>query len=271
MTLEATVLERPKDATVEAKLLFLEPAAEKPRLSFGYDTPASDISAIYTPRTVTLRDARKLWPVLDIEGFQLVQHRSAVRDFWDEDQAGGLGHAEAAQIVADATGATRVHVFDHTQRRRAPDAPRQPSTRVHVDYTAGSAPQRVRELLGDDAERLLRKPYAFVNVWRPVRHAALDWPLALADARSVAPGDLVATDIVYPDRRGEIYGATYSPHHRWYYVPDLQLDEALLIKCFDSRAGVASFTPHTAFENPRTPANAPPRESIEFRTIAFFD
>jgi hypothetical protein len=142
---------------------------------------------------------------------------------------------------------------------------------VHNDYTVTSAPQRVRALLGADAEALLRKRVAFINVWRPIRHAAQDWPLALADARSVRPDHLVATDIVYPDRRGEIYGLVQSPAQRWWYYPDMQLDEALLIKCYDSRADVAQFTPHTAFENPLTPANAPPRESIEFRTIAFFD
>jgi hypothetical protein len=269
MTLD--ILERPKDRTVEASLLFIEPDQTKPEVAFGYASGVAETNAIYTPRNVVLQDARRSLPYLDAEGFALLRHRSAVRDFWDDAEAEGLGRGEAAGLVADATGATRVHVFDHTQRRRSPDARRQPSTRVHVDYTLTSAPRRVRDLFGDEADALLARRFAFINVWRPIRHRAEDWPLALADARSVAPADLVATDIVYPDRRGEIYNLTYSPRHHWWYVPDMALDEALLIKCYDSREDVARFTPHTAFENPQTRPGAPPRESIEFRTIAFFD
>ncbi|HJS79286.1 MAG TPA: CmcJ/NvfI family oxidoreductase [Vitreimonas sp.] len=265
------ILERPKDRTVEASLLFIEPAGTKPEVAFGYESGVAETNALYTPRKVMLQDARRTLPYLDAEGFALLRHRSAVGDFWDDAEAESVGRAEAAELVAQATGAKRVHVFDHTQRRRSPDARRQPSTRVHVDYTLKSAPRRVRDLFGAEADDLLARRYAFINVWRPISHRAEDWPLALADARSVAPGELVATDIVYPDRRGEIYNLTYSPRHRWWYVPDMGLDEALLIKCYDSREDVARFTPHTAFENPLTRPGAPPRESIEFRTIAFFD
>jgi hypothetical protein len=269
MTLE--ILDRPKDLTVEASLLFIEPDGNKPEVAFGYESGVAEVNAVYVPRKVTLNDARRILPHLDVEGFALLRHRSSVRDFWDDAEAEALGRAEAAELVAAATGATRVHVFDHTQRCRAPDARRQPSTRVHVDYTLKSAPRRVRDLFGEEAKTLLARPHAFINVWRPIRHRAEDWPLALADARSIAPSDLVATDIVYPDRRGEIYNLTYSPRHRWWYAPSMALDEALLIKCYDSRADIARFTPHTAFENPLTRPGAPPRESVEFRAIAFFD
>lgn len=271
MTLAVDVLERPKDLSVEGQLLFLEPGAAKPEVEYRIGSNVAEATAIYAPKTVHIRDARRIFPTLDVEGFALMRQHSLVGDFWDDAEAYSLGRREAARLVAKATGAARVHVFDHTQRRRAPDAFRQPSTRVHVDYTESSAPQRVRDLLGRDAGALLAKRFAFINVWRPISHPAEDWPLALCDARSVRPGDLVATDIVYADRRGEIYGMTYAPHHRWWYAPDMALDEALLIKCYDSRPNVARFTPHTAFENPLTSIAAPPRESIEFRTIAFFD
>ncbi len=265
------ILERPKDRAVEASLLFIEPDGDRPRVEFSYGSGEGVVTAIYTPRKVILKDARRIRPHLDIEGFVLLRQPSAVRDFWDDAEAGSVGRTEAAELVARATGARRVHVFDHTQRRRDAQARRQPSTRVHVDYTLKSAPQRVRDLFGAEAEKLLARRFAFINVWRPIRHPAEDWPLGLADARSIAPGDLVATDIVYPDRRGEIYNLAYTPQHRWWYAPDLALDESLLIKCYDSRPDVARFTPHTAFENPLTRPGAPPRESIEFRTIAFFD
>lgn len=266
------VLERARDATVEASMLFIEPPADgKPVVEFSYDAGEGQVTAIYSPRRVTIRDARTIAAALDVEGFELVRHRTRVREFRDETQANGLGRDEAAALVQDVTGAASVLVFDHTVRRRAADAVRQPSTRVHNDYTERSAPKRVRDLLGDAAEPLLGRRYAFINVWRPIRWAAQDWPLALADARTVRKEHLISTDIVYPDRRGEIYGLAQAAGQRWWYYPDMQTDEALLIKCYDTRADLAQFTPHTAFENALTPAGAPPRESIEFRTIAFFD
>lgn len=112
---------------------------------------------------------------------------------------------------------------------------------------------------------------AIINVWRPIAHAARDWPLAVADARSIPLESLIASDLTFPHRRGEIYLVRHDPRQRWLYAPDLQVDEAILIKCCDCDPAVARFAPHTAFDDPTTPAGTPPRESIEFRTIAFFD
>ncbi|HSZ51372.1 MAG TPA: CmcJ/NvfI family oxidoreductase, partial [Caulobacteraceae bacterium] len=214
---------------------------------------------------------------LDVEGFRIVDHHSAVRDFWDEAQTLALGHPETAELVRAVTGASRVVVFDHTLRRRSDGvadrtagAARQPAIRVHVDQTIASGPQRVREIMGEEAEALLAGRAAIINVWRPIRHVARDWPLAIADARSIAPDDLIASDLVFPHRRGEIYGLAYDPDQRWRFVPDLTPDEAVLIKCWDSDPRVARFTPHTAFADPTTPEGTPPRESIEFRTMAFW-
>jgi hypothetical protein len=267
MSLDVDVLERPRDATVEAKLVYLEPSQGKPEVDFTASV-LGEGSAIYAPRRVTIRDARAIDPSLDVEGFALLRHRTKVRDLGDDAQAENAGRAEAAAIVARATGAAIVHVFDHTIRRHAPEAARQPSTRVHNDYTPFSARRRVRELLGEAAAE---RQFAFINVWRPIHVPAIDQPLALCDARTVASDDLVATDIVYPGRRGEIYGVLYNPRHRWFYAPAMQLDEALLLKCADTRANVAPLSPHTSFDNPLAPPGTPPRQSIEFRTIAFFD
>jgi hypothetical protein len=141
---------------------------------------------------------------------------------------------------------------------------------VHVDHTARSGPQRVRDFFGDEAEELLRGRIQVINLWRPIRGPLRDAPLAVCDAGSVAPSDLVPSDLVYQNRVGETYGVTYNPAHRWFYVPEMQPDEALLLKCFDSKTdGRARFAPHTAFEDPTTPADALPRESIEIRTLVF--
>jgi hypothetical protein len=216
---------------------------------------------------------------LDVQGFALVPAPTAVTDFYDEAQLQEIYYPEAENLVKQATGAARVVVFDHTIRRRTPGVedrtpgiPRQPVTRVHGDYTEISGPQRVRDLMGSEADDLLSRRFAIINVWRPIRGPLFDAPLALCDATSLATGDLVPQDLIYRDRTGEIYGLTYNPAHRWYYAPAMQADEALLLKCFDSQTdGQARFMPHTSFADPNAPDDMPPRESIELRTLVFFD
>ena len=133
-----------------------------------------------------------------------------------------------------------------------------------------SGPQRVRDLMGEEAEELLRHRFEIVNVWRPIRGPLRDAPLAICDATSVAFADFVPSDLVYRDRVGETYRVRYNPTHRWFYVPEMRVDEALLLKCYDSKTdGRARFAPHTAFTDPTTPPDAPPRESIEIRALVF--
>jgi hypothetical protein len=267
---------------IEGEINFTWPTDEK-SYSYTYKPPEGVPSTNIRPRAerVRIENARPIAAGLDVDvnGFQVVAHKSAVRDFWDEAQTLALGHPETAELVKAVTGAARVVVFDHTLRRRStdpvadrtPGAARQPAARAHVDQTVLSGPQRVRDLMGDQAEDLLTRRAAIINVWRPIHHVARDWPLGFADARSVAPDDLIASDLIFPHRKGEIYMVAHNPAQRWLYVPDLAPDEAILIKCWDSDASVARFTPHTGFEDPTTPEGTPPRESIEFRTIAFFD
>jgi hypothetical protein len=95
-------------------------------------------------------------------------------------------------------------------------------------------------------------------------------PLAVCDALSVKAEQLIASDLVYQHRVGETYSVTYDTRHRWYYVPRMEADEVLLLKCYDSKIdGRARFAPHTAFVDPATPTDAPPRESIELRALVF--
>ncbi len=142
---------------------------------------------------------------------------------------------------------------------------------VHNDYTEVSGPQRVRDLVAaDEARALLRNRVAVINVWKPIRGPVQEAPRAVCDAQSIRPRDLVATDLRYPDRTGEVYSLTWSPDHRWFYYSNMQAEEAMLLKCFDSDPGRARFTAHTAFDDLTSPPDAAPRESIEVRTLAFF-
>lgn len=267
--------------SVEADLNYLVPMAEKPR-NYTYE-PAPDVArtnVVHEPHRLRIRNARPLASdlSLDREGFMLVGHKSAVRDFYDEGELRRVYYPEVERIITRATGAARVVVFDHTIRRRIPgvedrtaSAPRQPVPRVHNDYTVKSGPQRVRDLLDGEADTLLGRRFAIVNVWRPIRGPLRDAPLAVCDARSVAFADFVPSDLIYPDRTGETYQVTYNPAHRWFYVPAMRNDEALLIKTYDSsQDGRARFVPHSAFEDPTAPPDVLPRESIELRALVFF-
>jgi len=267
---------------IDATLNYLTPMAERPR-NYTFDPPPGVpwSNTEHEAHIVKIHDVR---PVagqvsLDREGFAVLQQQSAVLDFWDEDEVRRTYYPEAERVIAEATGASKVFIFDHTLRRRvkgaedrAKGAPRQPATRVHVDHTANSGPQRVRDFFGDDAERLLRGRVQVINLWRPIRGPLRDAPLAMCDVESVAPEDLVASDLVYQHRVGETYAVTFNPSHRWYYVPEMQPHEALLLKCFDSETdGRARFLPHTAFIDPTAPEDAAPRESIELRTLVFHE
>ena len=147
-----------------------------------------------------------------------------------------------------------------------------PVRHVHNDYTEWSGPQRVRDLLpADEAATRLQHRFAVIQVWRPIRKPVESSPLAIADARSLASKDLIATERRYPDRVGEIYHITYNAAHRWFYFPNMQRNEALVFKTYDSmKDGRARWTAHAAFDDPTSPADAPARESIEMRTLAFF-
>jgi len=266
--------------SVLAELNYLGPMSERP---YNYATePPTGVPRSNSTRethTVPIRDARPIASEisLDRDGFTLLRHRTAVHDFWDDAEIRNTYYPEVEAAIVEATGASRVFIFDHTRRKRVPGAvdratgtPRQPATRVHVDHTAKSGPQRVCDLFGDEAEELLKRRVQVINLWRPIRGPLRDAPLALCDAVSVLPGDLVPADLIYANRVGETYAVRYNPNHRWFYVPAMERDEAILIKCFDSAEdGRARFVPHTAFEDPSAPADLLPRESIEIRSLVF--
>lgn len=265
---------------VTAELNYLAPTLSKPR-TYAFDPPSGEpkTTALPEPHPVPIFDARLIAKnvSLDREGFALVRHPTVVKNFYDDDEVRHVYYPAAEAFIRATLKADRVVVFDHTVRRRvegAPDirgaGPRQPATRVHVDQTANSGPNRVREHLSDEAEELLKGRVRVINLWRPIRGPVRDAPLAMCDGQTVAPDDLVASDLIYPGRRGETYSVKYNPNHRWFYFPDMTSDEALLLKCYDSATdGRTRFGPHTAFIDPTTPADAPLRESIELRTLVF--
>jgi len=268
---------------VSATLEYLHNAVRKP-VTYMLAPPGGHSweNSSYAPVPVIIGNGRgKLEPpTLEREGFVLRDAPSVVREFAERETIMRLYYPEMEELARSATGARRAIVFDHVLRRRAPGtlAPfgarqgHRPSAavRVHCDFTPASARRRLAletEALGNGhVER-----FAIINLWRSTRLPVLDAPLAVCDARTVRPEDLVAADIVYPDRTGEIYQVRHNPEHAWTYFDAMQFDEVLLFKQYDSASGVARCTPHAAFAHPGTPAGTPPRESIEIRCLLIFD
>ena len=279
----------PLNTDTTATLTYLTPLpnGKKPWLNINASKTSGEPESNYTKEQHTLpvrniRDTKEKIGI-DVTGFDVKRIPSAFAADWtnfsDEARIKAEYYPEIEAILKDATGASEVFIFDHTIRRRNPgvadDSPdkRQPVALVHIDQTPKAAEQRVRRHLGDRADELLKRRYQLINIWRPIQNNASDYPLAVCAYPSLDQKDLVPTDLLYPDPipNGETYNVTYNPNQQFYYCKDQTPEEVTFIKCFDSNTGVARLTPHTAFEDPNTPKDAPLRQSIEVRCLVFHD
>ena len=214
----------------------------------------------------------------DREGIELHDFAAPFDQFDDDNAIKTQFYPQVVDFVRRHSGASRVVVFDHTIRKRLPaDLKQQTSVQrpavmlVHSDYTPASGPQRVRDIVPDDAEKLLQGRVAFFNVWKPLYRRVEELPLTMCDASTHAPADMLRMDLKYKKRTGEIYVMRYSSAHKWFYFPQMEPTQALLLKTYDSETdGRARFMGHSAFEDPTSKPDAPRRESIEVRTMAFF-
>jgi hypothetical protein len=263
--------------TVEAVVNYYRDTGETP-FTWSGGPGSTDVrsSNSIAPYTVKIHNGRGHDFVLDENGFRFRAHDTMMADFFDEDEIRRCYYAEMEALVKAESGARRVVVFDHTLRTgdqadREARKIREPVLRVHNDYTEWSGPQRVRDLLPDEADALLTRRFAIIQVWRAIRDPIESFPLAICDARTLSADDLVVSERRYPNRVGQTYSIKCNPAHRWYWFPRMERDEALVFKVYDSmKDGRARWTAHTAFDDPTAPPNARPRESIEIRTLAFF-
>ena len=266
-------------ASVQASLTYTVDTGEKPvHATAGPGGRLRERTGSYREHTVAIYNGRPIADELSLEkqGFLLMTSETEVKNFWDEDEVRSVYYPEVEALVKRVSGAERVVIFDHTlrsgdQATQEAHFARQPLNVVHNDYTEWSGPQRVRDVLPEEAEALLAHRFAVIQVWRPIRGLVQSWPLAICDARSLPAEDLIAAERRHPDRVGEIYQVAYSPGQRWLYFPHMSQSEALVFTCYDSvRDGRARFTAHASFDDPTSPPDAPARESIEMRTLAFF-
>jgi hypothetical protein len=274
---------------VEAEIGYLPPEIERAEVrvypaASGLETVRPATQAV----TMPIRDLRPAADRLrlDRQGFEFHAHASSFQDFYTQAEVRARYYPEVSRVLKEMTRAEAVFVFDHNVRssvRAARGEPgvREPVDQAHNDYTEESGPKR-RDAILEKAGRgdLADRAFALVNLWRPIVGPVLDTPLALCDAGSVATADFVTTDIHHfadgdittPAHSGVIYSLHHNPRHRWFFASEMQPDEVLLLKCYDSRKdGRARFMPHTGFNNPSCPREFVPRESIEARTLVVFE
>jgi len=242
---------------------------------------ATDHVGNFEMREVDVHDGRHELPSssLDVEGFCLEMQKTAVSDFYDDEQIRSIYHVEVITMLLETTGAARVEIFDDTRRtsslkKQKSRNIREPADIVHNDYTARSGVKRLRDHFADrpdEALELLQKRFAIINVWRSIAGPILDHPLVLCDATTVKTDNLVSVERRAEERIGELQVALFDPEQRWYYFPEMQMNEALLFKTFDSETdGRARFTIHSSFKDPAAADETPARESIETRCLVFF-
>jgi hypothetical protein len=267
---------------MKAKLKFLanldEPLVYIPSKGGGDET---DHVGNFRMEEVAIHDGRQILSSssLDVEGFKLVSSKTAIEDFYDDTQVKTTYHDEVKALLKETSGASRVEVFDDTRRtssltQQQLKGSREPAEIVHNDYTARSGLKRLKDHFSDDPdelEKLLQRRFAIVNVWRSIAGTIHDHPLTVCDSTTVAETDLVSVERRAEERIGELQVALQNPGQRWYYFPEMQANEALLLKTFDSETdGRTRFTIHTSFKIPGVPDDTPARESMETRCLLFF-
>jgi hypothetical protein len=280
------VVESPYEVRAEVNYLHNRTDDAGAALEFWSEEDARSTMIITPGASVLVRDVRPIRDTLSLDenGFVLVDHRSAVSNL-ELLQAHPLvdqhyAH-EMSDLLADATGADLVVVMSAAKKRYGegevdklsslPNA--KPARYPHADNTDAS----VLELLGvvtGAFDVALYPRWAAYNLWRPMSPPPQDIPLAVCDARSVAPADEVTVTAVTMELSGahrhDTTGYAFSEQHRWCYIRDMTPQEVLIFKAHDSDGRFASRVAHTAFNDPSCPPGVATRSSVETRAFAFF-
>jgi hypothetical protein len=273
-----TIADQPKTRTVSGRIVYLGAMTERPR--FHANDHSRD-NLVLEAHSVRIEDARSRAepPSLDREGFALVPHRSAIADFRDADEVARHAATEVDALIREVSGADAVAMFGPAILRfgeHSPEAGKhnnsQPARFSHIDSSDARSRQSARQFGPKD--RPFRRFIQF-NIWRAISPPPQDIPLAVCDARTVAPGDLVLGDAVFdhygvPEWTSESTLVRANPLHRWSYFSGMNRDEALVFVCKDSEPGRAQNVPHCAFDDPSCPSGVTPRASIEMRAMAYW-
>ncbi len=291
----------PRIRTVEAAINYVAPGSF---INRRFVAPGIEHNTgTYEAHRVGIRDGRPIAGrfSLDVQGFVLAEQRSRVGDFFDRERVEEVYPGEVVETVRSLTGATSVaplgwmvrtsgDVSKH-QRQAAGYTHRggvqPPAGEAHVDFTPSRAEPLARAIYEQtfpDGKGFSR--FIASSLWRAFSEPPQDYPLALCDARTVRADEGIPNTLFVVDRlpdEAAMLGDMptektapaaaifhYSAAHQWWYFSSMTRDEVLLFKFHDSDPTRALRAPHTAFHDPSFPA-ARTRESIEFRTIAYFE
>jgi hypothetical protein len=273
---------------VESCVYYISPTS---RINRRYVSPAGQINlSEYEPRQVFVRNARPMAAqiTLDTHGFALARHVSAVTDFRDKAQIDRVYIPEMVRLAEAQTGAGKIIPFAWMMRSSSPSGEEQPPANdVHADQTPGFADCMAQRALAWAGEpNFPFRRFLVINVWRAYSGAPQDWPLGLCDGTSVADDEGITYPIVSVDKLPplddipevlandmpqcpEIAAFQFRPEHRWYYFPEMGVDEVVVFKNHDSAQAGAWRVPHAGLRDPSC-APTKPRLSIEVRLLAFF-
>ena len=232
------------------------------------------------PVEVDIRDARGRDCSLDVEGFTLVEHSSAVADLTDLEEVKRVHSGEIAEMLKELTGCDHVAMtpmgilrFSERSGSNAAHDNSHPARFVHVDMSSEAAAE-ARAQVAPEGKEIVRS--AQYNVWRVLSPPPQDVPLGLCDYTSIERDDLLPCQAIFdPLDGGEEWGfpnylLAHNPDHRWFYYSHMHPGEALVFKTSESDPKRARLMPHGAFDNPLVPKDAPPRISLEMRGTAFW-
>lgn len=260
--------------SVTAVLNFNDPEFED---SVVDDFDRSRSSTRFVAHTVAIQDLRDSEEEISLErtGFAALRHPSACTNWFDEAEVLARYYPESAELVKRATNASHVVAYGHVIRGRTQGAPataRLPAMNAHVDNDFATSMQVAHRLAPEELkDDFPRYRFVVINVWRPIAPVRRN-PLAIVDGATVARRDLhrarlLASRAGVKDPGG--YNLSFSPEQRWYYLPDMQPDEVLLFTQVDAKSEAAQWAAHTSFDDPASAPDAPERQSIEIRTVAY--
>jgi hypothetical protein len=274
-------------AEVHSLIDYLVPTS---RINRRFWAPGKELNTgIYAPYPVTIRNARLAGPfTLDAHGFCLGRHHTDISDWQNQYAADSPYAAQVAEVAMRLSGADVVVPMGGMMRASGASSSnvQPPAAEAHVDFTESCA-ARIAERLYRTAQPAgpgYRRFIAF-SLWRVLSAPPQDMPVALCEGGSVRDdegthntkidvseiptGEALLAPIEGEEQMSAATIFHYSPAHRWWYFPDMEPDEVIFIKFYDSDHGKAWRCPHTAFRDNTRP-DAHPRRSMEFRAIAYF-
>jgi hypothetical protein len=231
------------------------------------------------PREMPMEAARGIETDLDREGFVLIQHHSAVRDWMDRSQVDEIHRPEISAVINEMTGADEVLVISpgilRFSEKSALSGERnnsRPARFAHVDISGSTASSMAAR--ANPTDRPIVR-FVHFNIWRVLSAPPQDVPLALCDARTVDPSDLIPADAIFdapgqPEWSFEGLVVAHNPKHRWCWFPDMTEGEAIVFKTHDNDPTRACCVPHVAFDHRACDPAAEPRISIEMRALALW-